>query len=910
MRVYLLLCFFITSILFSQEEKRLALVIGNSNYDSIADLKNPVNDAKLIAKTLDSLDFDVIEAYDLDFNSFYEKIEDFADKRKKYDVGFFYYAGHGVQIEGDNYLLPTSNSFDRKWKIKSGAIKVNDILEYLTSITDQVNILILDACRNNPLEEASRGSGDSDNDGLAVQKIPTGSIIGYSAESGKRAYDGKGENSFYSLSLSKNMLKENLSIDQVFRNVRTEVLGLSNKRQRPIEQSQLTGQAFYLNPSEYSDLFKKVDSILISDNEQDLYEGLTLIETVINKSTDQISIREALILKARLYSSLKEYKNSEDIFLNLIDQDSLYPETYIQLASLKNEQEQYKKAIELYTKAIEIEPENDNIYFQRTTPYEELEMYAEAVADYKKAIEIDPKYTDHYLGIGNLYSDKLQEYEKAIAEYLKILDFEPENLSALNNIGAVYHIDLKNTKKAEQYYLKVLEIDSLDALTIINLGRLYEEQEQYQKAIKFYTKAIEIEPENDNIYFQRTTPYEELEMYAEAEADYKKAIEIDPDAAYNYLYLGNLYKDEFNEPEKAIAQYLKMLDISPENTRALNNIGITYQDEIKNFEKAKEYYLKSIEIDSTYSNPYFNLGNLYSNLEEHQKAIEFYTKSIKIEPENSYFYYYRATPYESLEMYAEAEADYLKAIELDPEYEDYYLDLGDLYKNQFNNLQRAKKQYLLAIGTYNRRIKKEPKRASYYHQIGEIYSDYLLDFENGLKWTQEGNSLKKTARSLVTEATLYQNLNNFLKAEEKYLEAIELDPKRGNSLFAIANLYMLQKKYLIAEEYVKRSIKASINDPDGYYKLAIIFLKEKDYLNAYEQISFSINKELNNKEGFRILGFDNISILKLEDLYILRSEIAYKLLGKNNKSCEDLNKALELNNDNISIKEKINEICN
>ena len=772
MRVYLLLCFFITSILFSQEEKRLALVIGNSNYDSIADLKNPVNDAKLIAKTLDSLDFDVIEAYDLDFNSFYEKIEDFADKRKKYDVGFFYYAGHGVQIEGDNYLLPTSNSFDRKWKIKSGAIKVNDILEYLTSITDQVNILILDACRNNPLEEASRGSGDSDNDGLAVQKIPTGSIIGYSAESGKRAYDGKGENSFYSLSLSKNMLKENLSIDQVFRNVRTEVLGLSNKRQRPIEQSQLTGQAFYLNPSEYSDLFKKVDSILISDNEQDLYEGLTLIETVINKSTDQISIREALILKARLYSSLKEYKNSEDIFLNLIDQDSLYPETYIQLASLKNEQEQYKKAIELYTKAIEIEPENDNIYFQRTTPYEELEMYAEAVADYKKAIEIDP------------------------------------------------------------------------------------------------------------------------------------------DAAYNYLYLGNLYKDEFNEPEKAIAQYLKMLDISPENTRALNNIGITYQDEIKNFEKAKEYYLKSIEIDSTYSNPYFNLGNLYSNLEEHQKAIEFYTKSIKIEPENSYFYYYRATPYESLEMYAEAEADYLKAIELDPEYEDYYLDLGDLYKNQFNNLQRAKKQYLLAIGTYNRRIKKEPKRASYYHQIGEIYSDYLLDFENGLKWTQEGNSLKKTARSLVTEATLYQNLNNFLKAEEKYLEAIELDPKRGNSLFAIANLYMLQKKYLIAEEYVKRSIKASINDPDGYYKLAIIFLKEKDYLNAYEQISFSINKELNNKEGFRILGFDNISILKLEDLYILRSEIAYKLLGKNNKSCEDLNKALELNNDNISIKEKINEICN
>ena len=118
MRFLLLLCFFITSILFSQD-KRLALVIGNSNYDSLVDLKNPVNDAKLIAKTLDSLGFDVIQAYDLDFNSFYQKIEEFADKRKKYDVGFFYYAGHGLQIEGDNYLLPINNSFDKKWKIKS-----------------------------------------------------------------------------------------------------------------------------------------------------------------------------------------------------------------------------------------------------------------------------------------------------------------------------------------------------------------------------------------------------------------------------------------------------------------------------------------------------------------------------------------------------------------------------------------------------------------------------------------------------------------------------------------------------------------------------------------------------------------------------------------------------------------------
>ena len=124
---------------------------------------------------------------------------------------------------------------------------------------------------------------------------------------------------------------------------------------------------------------------------------------------------------------------------------------------------------------------------------------------------------------------------------------------------------------------------------------------------------------------------------------------------------------------------------------------------------------------------------------------------------------------------------------------------------------------------------------------------------------------------------------------------------------------MSKKKDTKAEEYVNRAISTNINDPDGYYKLAIIFLKEKDYLSAYEQISFSINKELNNTEGFYISGFDNISRLKLADLYILRSEIAYEIFGKNKKSCDDLNIALEKSKNDLEkfkiIQERISQIC-
>ena len=147
MRVLLLLCFFITSILFSQDEKRLALVIGNSNYDSIAKLANPVNDAKLIARTLDSLDFEVILATDLDKNDFMSKVVEFGKKRADYDVGFVYYAGHGVQINGENYLLPTNQNFDEEWKVEEYAINVNRINLLEESLMDQDNDT-LDVIRN------------------------------------------------------------------------------------------------------------------------------------------------------------------------------------------------------------------------------------------------------------------------------------------------------------------------------------------------------------------------------------------------------------------------------------------------------------------------------------------------------------------------------------------------------------------------------------------------------------------------------------------------------------------------------------------------------------------------------------------------------------------------------------------
>ena len=178
--IFTAILFFISVSLFSQDEKRLALVIGNANYDK-GELKNPVNDARLIASTLDSLDFDVILKENLESQTDLKMaIFEFGNKRSNYDVAFVYYAGHGIQIDGENYLLPTKQDFTTENSVKMFGVSVQDIMGFLRAQTNQVNILILDACRDNPFESKWNTTRSLKSQGLAKIPPPTGSLIAFS----------------------------------------------------------------------------------------------------------------------------------------------------------------------------------------------------------------------------------------------------------------------------------------------------------------------------------------------------------------------------------------------------------------------------------------------------------------------------------------------------------------------------------------------------------------------------------------------------------------------------------------------------------------------------------------------------------------------------------------------------------
>ena len=169
--------------LYAEQGKRLALLIGNSNYQYAGKLDNPINDVRAIRKVLEQLGFTVLKYEDCSQNTMKRAIDKFGRQLKTKDVGLFFYAGHGVQVDGYNYLLPINAKLDDENDAEYDCVRAGRILAKMESAGSITNIVILDACRANPFERAwRRGEKGS---GLAFMNAPSGSLIAYSTASGK-----------------------------------------------------------------------------------------------------------------------------------------------------------------------------------------------------------------------------------------------------------------------------------------------------------------------------------------------------------------------------------------------------------------------------------------------------------------------------------------------------------------------------------------------------------------------------------------------------------------------------------------------------------------------------------------------------------------------------------------------------
>lgn len=222
-------------------ESRLALVIGQSAYRSVPALPNPANDARAVTQLLTDSGFEVSTAADLSQNQMREAVSDFAGKvaAKGADtVALVFYAGHGLQIDGENFLVPVDIDPKREADIPIQAVRLNDILNTLTSVPSKMRILMLDACRNNPFPDLKTAGG-----GLALVDAKVGApgtFLSFSTSPGAVAEDGSGSNSPYTNALLAAGKEQNIPIEETFKRVRLAVNKVTEGRQTPWDSSSLT----------------------------------------------------------------------------------------------------------------------------------------------------------------------------------------------------------------------------------------------------------------------------------------------------------------------------------------------------------------------------------------------------------------------------------------------------------------------------------------------------------------------------------------------------------------------------------------------------------------------------------------------------------------------------------------------
>jgi Caspase domain len=232
------------------EAKRVALVIGNAKYSNVGSLLNPPRDVVSVVAALKQAGFDVVKtANDLDVTGMTRQLHEFASEASSAEVALVYYAGHGVEVNGNNFLIPVNAKLEKSTDVYFEAVPL-DLVRTSVAGASLLKIVILDACRNNPFKLAGANGKRAANRGLGAVETSSSELIVYAAKEGTVAQDGPGEgNSPFATALVSAIKQPGLEVRLLFGKVRDDVLAATNKEQEPFTYTSLGGNAVYLNPA-------------------------------------------------------------------------------------------------------------------------------------------------------------------------------------------------------------------------------------------------------------------------------------------------------------------------------------------------------------------------------------------------------------------------------------------------------------------------------------------------------------------------------------------------------------------------------------------------------------------------------------------------------------------------------------
>ncbi|TIL29418.1 caspase family protein [Mesorhizobium sp.] len=292
-------------------EKRVALVIGNSSYQRVARLPNPNNDAADMAALLSKVGFKVSRKIDLDHTAFRKALQEFGREAEGADFAIIFFAGHGVEVENRNFLVPTDVSLSADSDVEFEAIPLDLVMNALSRVSG-VRVVLLDACRDNPFITAMRRSNAtrSIGRGLAAIEPAAGTLVGYAAKEGTTAFDGAGRNSPYTAGLLAHLGEPGVDIQFVFRKVRDTVLAATGGKQEPFTYGSLPGREIFIAPP----------------------RGATAVSPANNSS------RDASLTEIELWTSIRGSKSSGALkdYLQLYPDGLFVPLARLQIQQLEN----------------------------------------------------------------------------------------------------------------------------------------------------------------------------------------------------------------------------------------------------------------------------------------------------------------------------------------------------------------------------------------------------------------------------------------------------------------------------------------------------------------------------------------------------------------------------------------------
>src|SRR5262249_17774313 len=446
---------------------RVALVIGNSAYQHTPRLDNPKNDATDMAAVLKQLGFQVIEGLDLDKTAFERKVRDFSVALRTAEVGLFFYAGHGLQVGGQNYLVPVDAKAETADALDWEMVPLT-LVQRTMERTERTNIISADACRNNPLaRNLARAMGTRSADigrGLAQVESGTGTLISFSTQPGNVASDGAGRNSPFTGALAKRMATSNDDLSALLIEVRNDVIDATQNRQVPWENSSLRGR-FYFNlaarpapsagpapqPSPHPQPSDAAQAWTVAERSTDpavleafiKYYGDTFYGAMARARLAELKRQQVAVAEPpnALSSPPGANPSAGSAAKPPADENDRQMRTrYAALVSQGNtsvNNRDYDRAIADYSEAIRLVPTNAPAFFGRGSAYVNKGDNDRAIADYNEAIRLDPKFAFAFNNRGFAYFRK-GDPDRAIADFSEAIRLDPKYALAFNNRGNAY----------------------------------------------------------------------------------------------------------------------------------------------------------------------------------------------------------------------------------------------------------------------------------------------------------------------------------------------------------------------------------------------------------------------------------------------------------------------------------------